>query len=515
MPFKVLAFAPFRPQEEIWDREPIQVNSANLDEAIETLGIELYLPLPQNLCPAGGLTIRWQKFKDFHPDQTIEAHPYTKNLLEARKFFEKAPSQGLSEEETYRRLQEWPDLPLEIKFERRKPKATSTSTIEDILKMVALPDGNSISAGVTTSFVAQIDSILQGILSHIFSAEKFKELESVWRGLRFLMKRGKANGNVLVGIVPVSSETLEETLNRSLSRLIQDPPSLMLFNLSFDNSPRSLSFLEKIALFAETLLVPALCSIVPNFFYLNTWQELNRLLFLPHYLEEPAFAKWRNFCRSSSAKWVAMVGNRFLDRYPYGPDNKPALVRFEEPGIPWINPVWAAASLICQSFHKTGWPTRFTEWQSIKVEDLALIPVEGNKTLPTEFLPPEERMDQFIRAGFIPLVSSYNRDSAFIPAEATISGGSLIYQLFISRITHFLLWCKDHFAGHLEPAEIEKNLRQAFSLWWERTGHYPPRTLEIRVSRPNLEKPAVVQLTLEPSRQILPSGEKVELEFNW
>jgi hypothetical protein len=266
---------------------------------------------------------------------------------------------------------------------------------------------------------------------------------------------------------------------------------------------------------AEALMAPALYWIVPGFFHLDQWKDLTRVPFLPHYLEEPAFAKWRKFRKTPPARWVAATCNRFLVRFPYGPDNRPRHARFEELENLWISPVWAAGSLVARSLGKTGWPTRFTEWREIRLEDLALTGIEANKTLPTEAHFTEERIDQFLRAGIIPIVSTPSRDVAFLPGETTVAGGSLCYQLFLSRIIQVLLKCKDTLEDDLEPAEVEKRIEQAFSVFFERNRSSAPRDFRVAVNRPAPDKPMTVSLRVEPSRQMLPSGEKVELELNW
>ncbi len=517
MPFKVLALAPFRPQEENpWRKKPLLIDKANVDRALEDLGLSLYISLPKNLCASGGLDIRCQRLKDFHPDRLIENHPFLKNLLAARNFAEGAGAQGLSEEEVYSRLREWPDLPSIIKMERPKPQAApSSSPVDDILKMVALPQESAGPAAAAQSFRAQVDSVLQQILGHIFSSEEFRNLESVWLGLRTFLKQGKVDGAITLEIVDVSHETLEETLAHLTAVLIENLPSLILLDLPLDNSPRHLELLEKIALFAETLMVPTIFWITPKFFYLNSWQELPKLPFIPHYLEEQPFAKWRRLRGFPSARWIAATFNRFLARNSYGPDNQPSLVRFEEKQELWASPVWAIASVISQSVLRTGWPTRFTEWPNTRLEDLPLHSLGGDRYLPTELFLSDDRMDQFIRGGIIPLAATYNKDTAFIAAETTVAGASLSYLLLLSRITQFLFWCKDHFEKDLEVADLEKNLTHAFFLFWEKTGHPSPPNLSLSASKPRPGKPILIRIALEPSRQILPSGEKVELELNW
>jgi hypothetical protein len=509
-----LALAPFKPPEGgLTVQEPIRVEKENFDQVLSDFEISLQISLPKNLCPSGGLTLNLKRLKDFHPDRLIENVPFLRNILEARNFVEEAKTKGLHEEEIYRRLKAWPDLPLEIRWEPRKPERSPITPMDDILKMVAMPEERS--SGETQSFMGQLDSLLQTILRHIFLDESLRKLESTWRGLRFLIEKEKADGTLLLEIIPVSFDTLEETLNHLMVHLIEDLPSLVLLDLPFDNSPRSLELLEKIALFSETLLVPTSSWITPKFFYLDTWREMDKLAFLPHYLQEPVFAKWRRFKKTPSSRWVALTCNRFLLRYPYGPDHPPSSIYFEEPENLWLSPVWALGSLISQSLLKTGWPTRFMEWQNIRLIDLALRPIAENQNLPTEALFSEERISQFLKEGMLPLVSISNKDIAFIPGDTTVGNGSLSYQLFLSRVSQFLFWCKERIGGDLDPAEIERALQEAFALLWERTGHQSPRNLEVSVTRPGPEKPALVRIVIEPSRQILPSGEKVELELNW
>jgi hypothetical protein len=141
--------------------------------------------------------------------------------------------------------------------------------------------------------------------------------------------------------------------------------------------------------------------------------------------------------------------------------------------------------------------------------------IEGDRGIPTETNFSEERIDQFIRGGILPLVSPLNKDTTFIPRETTAGGSSLSYQLFLSRVTQFLFWCKDHFEKDLEPSLLEERLKRAFSLFWERSGNILPRGFEVSATKPKPENPTLVRIIINPSRQMLPSGERVELELNW
>jgi type VI secretion system protein ImpC len=512
IPFKILVFGPFLPgMDNLWSHGPIRVDKTNLNEILKEFGLTLNIPIPKGLYPPGQLTVSINQFKDFHPDLLIENTPVLKNLWGARRFLEEAKQKGLSEEEISLRLKEWPDLPSQIRFEPRKPRSESRSPVDDILSMVALPAQTPEGSGNGRSFITQIDSHLRQILIHLFSYQPLRDLESVWQGLQFLIGQTGRDGEITLNIFPASFETLGETLSELTIHLIEDPPNLVILDLPFDNSPRSMDLLEQIAQFAETFMAPALFYITSRFFYLDHWDEMSKLPFLPHYLEEPAFAKWRSLGKAPSARWIAASCNRFLIRYPFGPDNKPRLIQFDEPHPLWVSPVWAIGSLISQSLVKDGWPTRFTGWQEFRLENLALFTQREKRQIPTEVSFGDERIDQLIKAGILPLVSMPNKDYAFLPAETTVARSSLAYQLFLSRITQFIFWCQDN----LDPVDLEENLRKALVLYWERSGHPAPRDLEISVSRTDPQGSALVRLAISPSRQILPSGERIEMEFKW
>jgi type VI secretion system protein ImpC len=127
----------------------------------------------------------------------------------------------------------------------------------------------------------------------------------------------------------------------------------------------------------------------------------------------------------------------------------------------------------------------------------------------------QERITQFIEAGILPLTALKNKDFVFTLGDTTISGDSLSYQILVSRISHFVVWLKDRMEGDLSPQALKDHLIQAFSLFWESTGHPKPDDLDISVGPLNDRNRMPIRITLSPSRRILASSQSVELEFNW
>jgi predicted component of type VI protein secretion system len=499
IPFKILALAPFINEDgPAWTQAPLRIEKTNLDQVMGGLEPTCAVSVPQDLYPQGVVEIKPKNLKDFHPDNLIRHNPVLRNIWEAKSYIEEARKKEVPKDEINARLKQWSNLPaIQIEAQTEKSRPSPRRALDKIFDMVDLSETDEDKPSAARDATGQLDFILRENLNYIFRSKSFQTLEASWRGLKLLLQQGGINNDRKIEIVPVCQNTLEETLNHLITVLIDNPPSLVLIDLPFDNSPLKLNLLEKIASFSETLLVPAITWITPGFFDLDNWEDLKRLPFLPHYLEEPPFAKWQRLKTSPAA------------------NNMPRLIRFDEPGQLWISPVWALGALIGQSVARNGWPTRFTEWQDIRLEDLPLNPEKPDDPAPTEASFSTNRLDQFIRSGIIPLSAMPRKDVAFTPSETTASRLSLGYQLLVSRITQLILWCRDNFHKRLEGAELETELRHAFKLFWERSGHSGPEYLEISAGQPDSKGRIPLRIEVEPSPQVLPSREKVRLDFFW
>jgi len=516
MPFKILALAPFAmEQQEAWTEAPLPVELPDLDQVISRLGVSGYFPVPNDLCPAGGVEIRISRLKEFHPDALIQSTPYLSHLLAAREILS---NKQLTAAEKKQRLAEWPDLPdLPIAEETANTTPKADGGLDNILSMVAMPDEASDGEKARDlSASANVDAIIQSVLCRVYEFESFRDAEAAWRGVKLLLQQGAgANGDFRLEIVPVNADTLADTIGALTVRLVNDLPSLILVDLPFDNTANSTAMLEKVAQFAEMLMAPAIVWASPRLLDLDTWTELGRLAFIPHHLDAPHFAKFNRLKAQSEASWVALACNRVLSRYAYGSENRPKIIPFEETGHAWLSPVWPLAALILKSFTETGWPTRFTDWQSCQIGDLPVHFIDSKTVAPAEALISEDRLDQCRRAGLMPIAVKANRDVAFVPIETTLGGASLAYQLFAARVTQLLLWSRDNLAPDLTGPALEAELNRVFEYFWQKSGHSGPEVIEIIAGQPDNENRIPLKIDLQPSRRILPSGEGLTLEFSW
>jgi hypothetical protein len=156
-----------------------------------------------------------------------------------------------------------------------------------------------------------------------------------------------------------------------------------------------------------------------------------------------------------------------------------------------------------------------SDWSEIRLQDLALDSPDGKNPLPTEIYLTEDRIQQFLQSGITPLVGQRRQDVAFVPAETTVAGDSLCYQLFLTCATQFTIWCQDNLSDALEPEELEHILKEAFTGFLEKGGFPGGEQIEVKAGPPAEDNRIPVHISIKPVRRVLTSGRKVELDIFW
>jgi type VI secretion system protein ImpC len=516
VPFTILILAPFAgDKEEVWNESPLEFDKEEPDSLFAALRPSVFVSLPPALCPAGGLELHFSRRKDFTPDGMIAGQPFLSSLMEAEGFLADAAKKNLPAEEVKKGLTRWPDLP-SIHYSGKQARPTSgrprSEALESLLSMVSLPDADSRKTGSTQG---GYEAIAAQILAHIFNDSTFLKMEAAWQGLQLLAKECSADNDLKLAIAPIRQDSFEDTLDTLLPCLAGNPPALLLVDLPFGGSLRSVNGLAKLAELSQLLLAPSMAWITPEFFQVDSWVEFDRLSFLPHHMEQQSFAKWKKFRQSQASRWLCLTCNRFLNRYPYGPDNRPRDIKFTETGRPWLAPVWAAAKLYCQRVNRSKWPTGMSAWQINRLEDLALDMTDPVYPLPVEKLFTESRLEQLERCGIVPLASRRGSDSVFLANNTMVSSDvSLDYQSLVCLVTRFTLWCKDNFTEDISGEALATALETAWNRFLDQqnTRH---EEMRINVQISDSAEQTLVRLEWLPSRQVLPSGRELVLEFAW
>jgi hypothetical protein len=523
VPFKMLALAPFTPVPDsgytprLWE-----VDLFTLDEIMDRLSPSLYLPVPLDLCPEAALSLRFNTLKDFKPENLVKNNDYLRSLKQARDFTAEALSRNQSPAALAAALSHnFPGLPaglISVPAGLQAPASRSTDLVDDILSLVATPGSPTAASSDpgSGSWTERLDQALCGLLEAVYNHPDFKILESAWRGLEILVKQGpvKAGLGVKLSIVPVNPDSLGETLGPLAELLAADTPNLVLVDLPLDSTPLGIELTAGLAELADRLLTPTVGWVGPKFFHLDDWAGLSRVQYLKHHLEDAAYAKWRNLSKLPGAAWLGFTLNRVLFRPAYGPDYRAKTVTFVENQPLWVSPVWALGATVAQSCQAFGWPSRFTDYKTCLLKDLPVFDQAVGGPAATEMTLSEDRLAEFLEAGFTPLLGPLRRDTAFLPKEATLAKGSIRYQLFVSRFLGMLFWCREQL-GLQERDDPAAALRQTLIREWEKTGQPAPPDLAITPQAPGPEGSLTLKISLSVPRDILPGGQALEFSFNW
>lgn len=513
--YTILALAPFDPDPLSSGREdPLAVRRDTLDECLAALPIHYLLPLDADLCPAGGIDLTFDSFKALHPDQMVKQNPYLHRLYEAAAFLELARKGGQAPEQIVQGLRRWPELPrvtLPVMPDKSAaPSRPPPDTVDQILQMVAMPASTPAAAPPNPLL-----DLPRRILNALFSRPDFRRTEAAWRGLHLLLAQGAVDDAVRIEFAHLDPESPGTTLDRLSARIQADPPALIVLDHPFDNTPLSTQRLRELTHLADTWMVPVMAWVSSEFLEIDSWAELGRLPYLPSHLDGAAYAKFRTLRQSPQSPWLSLACNRFLVRYPYGPQNPLRKASLTESTPPWIAPVWGIAALIAQSVCRTGWPTRFTERGTFQLQDLALTSGDRTPPLVVEFCPDAERRRQLLKIGLTPLSTETGRDRAFCSSAVTLAGGSLNHQLLVSQVAQFLGWCREHLPVDGTAADLEFQLRLAFQVFSERSR--PPGLAEVHVAvrAPNEEGRLPVRIAVTPAAHVLQGEAPIEMEIHW
>ena len=127
----------------------------------------------------------------------------------------------------------------------------------------------------------------------------------------------------------------------------------------------------------------------------------------------------------------------------------------------------------------------------------------------------KDRFGQFLSAGITPVLVPKRKDYAIVPDETTAAGTSFAYQCLLARTIQVLMALEVDMGSSSVQDDIAPVLKQHFSLFWEKTGFPPPDDLLIS-NRGTVSGGATVLLvSFTPPPEILPSRQKLELEFVW
>lgn len=355
--------------------------------------------------------------------------------------------------------------------------------------------------------ISRIDQKISEQLDEILHNETFQEIESAWRGLKFLVDRTDFRRNVKIEILNVSKDELLRDFEDS-PEIIQsglykhtyideydtpggEPIGALVSNYTFGRSAQDIALLRNISKVSAAAHMPFIGAVGSEFFGKENMEEVANIQDIGNYFDRAEYIKWKSFRESDDSRYIGLALPRFLARLPYGSDTLPVRSFNYEEQVKgtdhnrylWANASFAFAANMVRSFVENGWCVQIRGPQAGGlVEDLPIhlydLGTGSQVKIPTEVLIPETREFEFANLGFIPLSFYKNRDyacffsanSAQKPAlyetkEATANSrinARLPYVFLLSRLAHYLKLIQRENIGKTKDRKALENELQAW-----------------------------------------------------
>ena len=373
----------------------------------------------------------------------------------------------------------------------------TTNNAEDKINKLALDE-----------MIAHIDALLSAQMDEILHNKSFQELESTWRGIRFLVERTNFNENVKIDLLDATKEEILDDFENNLDitqctlykqiysaeygQFGGEPVGAIVADYELDKSNQDMTFLNKMSSIAAMSHSPLLTSLSAKFFGLDNFGELENIKDLKSMLEGPQYTRWRTFRENEDAKYTGCMVNRFLTRSPYVPEDNPIKsFNYRETvnnhdDMLWGNGAYAFATRLTDSFADYRWCGNIIGPKGGgAVKDLPTYTYENygsvQTKIPTEVLITDRREFELSENGFIAL--TLRRDSnnaAFFSANSALKpkifpntpegkaaetnfrlGTQLPYVFLISRLAHYLkVLQREEIGTWKERSDVERGLNE-------------------------------------------------------
>jgi len=332
--------------------------------------------------------------------------------------------------------------------------------------------------------IAQIDHLLSLQLNMILHHPQFQQLESTWRGLRYLLEQSETSPNLRIKIFNATKKELLRDLQRvpefdqsqTFKKVYEEgfgvfggePFACLVGDYYFGKHPEDIEFLERFSQVAAASHAPFISAASPELLNLDDYTHLDQPRDIAKVFDTTEYARWKGFRASEDSRYVALTMPRVLMRMPYGKrtkvvdgfDYEESVDGMTHDKYLWGNAAFPLAAKMTQAFAKYGWcaAIRGVEGGGL-VEALpthTFTTEEGDITMkcPTETPITDRREKELADAGLVPLVHCKGSDyAAFFSvqscqkpklydkeeanANARLSA-QLPYLLAVCRFAHYL-----------------------------------------------------------------------------
>lgn len=332
--------------------------------------------------------------------------------------------------------------------------------------------------------IAQLNRMINDQVNEVLHHEKFKQLESTWRGLFDLISGTNFRANVMIDMLDVSKEELQADFeNNSVdftgSALFQKvyvseydqyggkPFGSIVGLYEFEHTPADLGWLKVMGKIANASHAPFISSVSPRFFGCDTIEELAMIKDLEGLMNHPKYSAFNALRESEEAAYIGLSLPSYILRLPWHPITNPCgnfnFVEYtwgdDSQKYLWGNSAVLFAKNMVRSFQSSGWcqyvrgPKGGGMISGLPVHTFNIHGEEEIK-VPIEMVIPDFRELEFANSGFIPLIYRKGTgDACFFSAQSLKKpkkfrdpkdsenaqlACNLSYTFSITRIAHYV-----------------------------------------------------------------------------
>ncbi len=365
----------------------------------------------------------------------------------------------------------------------------------------------SINKSLVDKMLVELDKKISAQMDEILHDDKFQQMESAWRGLKLFIDRTDFRENNKVELLHVTKQELledfefaPETTQSGLYKHVYssgygqfggEPTGAIIGNFSFTPSTPDMKLLQYLGSLGAMSHAPVISSVGPEFFGINSFEELPNIKDVKAIFESPQYTKWRSLRESEDARYIGLTAPRFLLRVPYDAIDNPIKsfnysenVSASHENYLWGNTAFAFATRLTDSFAKYRWcPNIIGPQSGGTVEDLPVHIFESmgalQNKIPTEVLITDRKEFELAEGGFIALTMRKGSDNAAFFSANSIQkakvfpntkegkeaetnyklGTQLPYMMIINRLAHYVkVLQREQIGAWKERQDLEREL---------------------------------------------------------
>ncbi|MCP4158686.1 MAG: type VI secretion system contractile sheath large subunit [Deltaproteobacteria bacterium] len=358
--------------------------------------------------------------------------------------------------------------------------------VQTFLKELLKPDKDveKVDKKLVMSMIDEIDVVLGKQMDEILHNEKFQEIESAWSSLNMMVRKTDFKENIKIQILDTTKENLiddfDEAADVTKSGLYQhmytqeygqyggEPVAAMIANYEFTPGSQDVKLMRDVSSIGAMSHAPFIASASPEFFTVDSYDDLQSIKDIESIFDGPQYAKWRGFRESDDSRNFSLALPNFMLRSVYNEDNPVKSFNYVEKtdgkseNYLWGNAAFALGTRLTDSFAKYRWcPNIIGPQSGGAVLDL---PIDFNKDNGQQVIGPTEaglsdrREFELAELGFIPLTMKKGADNAtFFSANSVQKtkfygadsegkqaelnyrlGTQLPYLFIVNRLAHYI-----------------------------------------------------------------------------